>query len=83
MPVRIAGPRNGNTNITEVTSMRTLRNIIRSLADLPRGSSADGRSIGLGLDAALRAHRAQGADSRPVDAPARPAGTEDRPYSRA
>ena len=63
--------------------MRTLRNIIRSLKDLPRGSSADGRSIGLGLDAALRAHRAQGADARPVGRPVRPTSVEDRPYSRA
>jgi hypothetical protein len=61
--------------------MRTLRNMIRSLADLPRGSSADGRSIGLGLDAALRAQRARGADARPMVAPARPMTSEDRPYS--
>jgi hypothetical protein len=63
--------------------MRTLRNIIRSLADLPRGSSADGRSIGLGLDAAMRAQRARGADDRPIGTPARPVTTEDRPYSTA
>jgi hypothetical protein len=63
--------------------MRTLRNFIRSLADLPRGSSADGRSIGLGLDAALRAQRARGADGTPVSAPARPARTKDRPFSAA
>ena len=61
--------------------MRTLRNIIRSLADLPRGSSADGRPIGLGLDAALRAQRANGADARSVATPARPVTSEDRPYS--
>jgi hypothetical protein len=61
--------------------MRTLRNIIRSLADLPRGSSADGRSIGLGLDAAMRAQRARGADARPVATAARPVATEDREYS--
>jgi hypothetical protein len=60
--------------------MRTLRNFIRSLADLPRGSSADGRSIGLGLDAALRAQRARGADAAPIAARRR-AHTEDRPFS--
>ncbi|OZM84186.1 hypothetical protein [Pseudonocardia sp. MH-G8] len=63
--------------------MRTLRNFIRSLADLPRGSSADGRSIGLGLDAAMRAQRARGAEAMRPAAPARPASTEDRPYSTA
>ena len=62
--------------------MRTLRKFIRSLADLPRGSSADGRSIGLGLDAALRAQRAHGAEAQPFRTPARPA-TEGRPYTRA
>ncbi len=62
--------------------MRTLRKFIRSLADLPRGSSADGRSIGLGLDAALRAQRARGAEVAPLRTPARPV-TEDRPYTRA
>ncbi|MHA6628247.1 hypothetical protein ACU61A_22645 [Pseudonocardia sichuanensis] len=60
--------------------MRTLRNFIRSLADLPRGASADGRSIGLGLDAAMRAQRARGADAAPVAAPRR-TGTEERPFS--
>ena len=65
--------------------MRTLRKFIRSVADLPRGSSADGRSIGLGLDAALRAQRARGAEatritSQPITR--RPA-TEDRPYTTA
>jgi hypothetical protein len=62
--------------------MRTLRNFIRSLADLPRGSSADGRSIGLGLDAALGALRARGAESEPLTTQVRPAA-DDRPYSRA
>ena len=62
--------------------MRTLRKFIRSLADLPRGSSADGRSIGLGLDTALRAQRARGAEAAPLRTPARPV-TEDRPYTRA
>jgi hypothetical protein len=62
--------------------MRTLRKFIRSLADLPRGSSADGRSIGLGLDAALRAQRARGAEAMPLTTRTRPA-TEDRPFTRA
>lgn len=60
--------------------MRTLRNFIRSLADLPRGSSADGRSIGLGLDAALRAQRARGAEAMPLRTRS---ATEDRPYTPA
>ena len=58
--------------------MRTLRNFIRSLADLPRGSSADGRSIGLGLDAALLAQRARGAEDAPPTTRIRPV-TDDRP----
>jgi hypothetical protein len=74
--------RGWGTLITEVTSMRTLRNFIRFLADLPRGSSADGRSIGLGLDAALKAQRARGAEAEPLRTRTRPA-TEDRPYTRA
>ena len=60
--------------------MRTLRKFIRSLADLPRGSSADGRGIGLGLDVALRAQRARGAEATPSTS--RPV-TEDRPYTTA
>ena len=78
--------------------MRTLRNFIRSLADLPRGASADEiswqadasdqlalstfarRSIGLGLDAALRAQRARGAEAAPLRT--RPT-TDDRPFTRA
>jgi hypothetical protein len=63
--------------------MRTLRNFIRSLKDLPRGSSADGRSIGLGLDAAMRAQRARGAEAEPLTTRTRPADTEDRPFTRA
>lgn len=35
--------------------MRTLRSIMQSLANLPSGFSADGRPLGLGLDAAMRA----------------------------
>jgi hypothetical protein len=62
--------------------MRTLRNFVRSLADLPRGASADGRSIGLGLDAALRAQRARGAEAEPLTTRTRPA-TGDRPFTRA
>jgi hypothetical protein len=62
--------------------MRTLRNFFRSLADLPRGASADGRSIGLGLDAALRAQRARGAEAQPLTTRTRPVA-EDRPFTRA
>jgi hypothetical protein len=63
--------------------MRTLRTIMRYLADLPRGFSADGRPIGLGLDAALKAQRARGADDLLAGAPVRPAHTEDRKVSAA
>ena len=62
--------------------MRTLRNFFRSLADLPRGASADGRSIGLGLDAALRAQRARGAEAEPLTTRTRPV-VEERPFTRA
>ncbi|HLU54021.1 MAG TPA: hypothetical protein VKZ81_01050 [Pseudonocardia sp.] len=61
--------------------MRTLRTFIRSLRDLPRGASADGRSIGLGLDAAMRAHRARGAEAEPLRRSRPPAG--GRPFTRA
>jgi hypothetical protein len=63
--------------------MRTLRNIIRSLTSRPLGFSADGRPLGLGLDVALQAQRARGADERRVDAPARAVSTHDRPYTAA
>jgi hypothetical protein len=63
--------------------MPTFRSIIAHLTDLPRGFSADGRAIGLGLDAALKAQRATGADVRTI----RPAGsrpvTTEVPESRA
>jgi hypothetical protein len=62
--------------------MRTLRNFIRSLADLPSGSPADGRRIGLGLDAALKAQRARGAEAGPLTTRTRPAA-DDRPFTRA
>ena len=62
--------------------MRTLRNFIRSLADLPRGAAADGRSIGIGLDAAMRAQRARGAEARPLRSRVRPS-TDERPFTRA
>jgi hypothetical protein len=52
--------------------MRTLRNIVRSLADMPRGFSADGRAIGLSLDAALAAQRAKGADVHTIRPARRP-----------
>lgn len=61
--------------------MRTLRKIVQYLEDLPHGSAADGRAIGLGLDVALRAQRKHGADIRPIRR-SRPAVTQD-PYSRA
>ena len=49
--------------------MRTLRNIVESLSRLPIGASADGRAIGLGLDAALQAQRARGVDAQPLRRP--------------
>jgi hypothetical protein len=61
--------------------MRTLRNIARSLADMPRGFSADGRAIGLGLDAALKAQRAAGADVQELRPRRRP--TVEVPETRA
>jgi hypothetical protein len=61
--------------------MRTLRNIVQSLADLPRGFSADGRAIGLGLDAALKAQRTAGADVQPLRPRRRP--TVEVPQTRA
>jgi hypothetical protein len=61
--------------------MRTLRNIVQYLADMPRGFSADGRAIGLGLDAALRAQRSTGADVQPIRPARRPAA--EVPQTRA
>lgn len=49
--------------------MRTLRNIVETLSRLPSGASADGRPIGLGLDAALQAQRARGVDAQPLRRP--------------
>jgi hypothetical protein len=46
--------------------MRTLRSYIRSLSTMPRGFNADGRALGLGLDAALRLQRAHGAEIQPL-----------------
>ena len=60
--------------------MRTFRTIVQSLVDMPRGFSADGRAIGLGLDAALKAQRAKGADVQQLR-PARPAA--EVPETRA
>jgi hypothetical protein len=62
--------------------MRTLRKFFRSLADLPSGSSADGRSIGLGLDAAMRAQRARGAEAEPLTTRTGQV-VEERPFTRA
>lgn len=56
--------------------MRTLRNIVESLSRLPMGASADGRPIGLGLDAALQAQRARGADAQPLQ-PRRPVSVKE------
>jgi len=39
--------------------MPTLRSILDSLTRLPRGASADGRPLGLGLAEALRAQQEQ------------------------
>ena len=61
--------------------MRTLRNFIRSLADLPRGSSADGGRIGVALDAALRAQRAHGAEATPLRSTSAPT-SGDQDYTR-
>ena len=54
--------------------MRTFRTIVQYLSDMPRGFSADGRALGLGLDAALKAQRATGADVHSIrPATSRPA----------
>ncbi|WP_028927408.1 hypothetical protein [Pseudonocardia acaciae] len=42
--------------------MSKFRSVLSALRRLPRGASADGRSIGLGLAAALDAQRARGAE---------------------
>lgn len=44
--------------------MRTLRDILRSLNRMPRGYSADGRMLGLGLASAMQAQQADGDDAR-------------------
>ena len=48
---------------------------------MPRGFNADGRAIDLGLDAALKAQRAAGADVRSIRPARRPAA--DVPQTRA
>jgi hypothetical protein len=67
-----------------VKEMRTFRSVVQSLVKLPRGFTADGRPIGLGLDAALQAQRARGgdADIRPIRVPSE-APVEEQRYSRA
>jgi hypothetical protein len=62
--------------------MRTLRELVHSLSTMPRGFNADGRTLGLGLAAALQAQRARGADGQPIRTSTRPAQGEGR-YSRA
>ncbi len=61
--------------------MRTLQRIVQHLQELPHGASADGRAIGLGLDAALQIQRKHGADVQPIR-PTRPTVTNET-YSRA
>ena len=61
--------------------MRTLRNFIRTLAVQRLGSPADGGRIGVGLDAALRTHRARGAEGRPLTT--RQPARDERPFTRA
>lgn len=61
--------------------MRTLRKIAQALSTMPRGFNADGRALGLGLDAALHAQRSRGADVEPLR-PSMPTRAEDS-YSRA
>jgi hypothetical protein len=65
-----------------VNKMRTLRTVVQYLTNMPRGFSADGRALGIGLDAALQAQRAHGADVQQIRPSRRPVQTED-PYSRA
>lgn len=62
--------------------MSTFRKIIDALSTMPRGFNADGRALGLGLDAALKAQRAAGADVQPLRSAERPVHA-DTPYSRA
>jgi hypothetical protein len=63
--------------------MRTIRKVVRALAATPRGFNADGRSLGLGLDAALQAQRAHGADVQPIRTPSETVPAAEGPYSRA
>lgn len=49
--------------------MSALKNVIAAVRRLPRGYSADGRSLGLGLAAALDAQRARGAEPMTPEAP--------------
>jgi hypothetical protein len=69
----LACPQEGKTYHGGEKKMRSLHEIVRSLVDLPRGFSADGRPIGLGLDAALKAQRAIGADVQQAGPDRRPA----------
>jgi len=63
--------------------MQTFRNILRSLVDVPRGFSADGRAIGLGLDAAMAAQRKTGAEIHEIRPARRPMADAEVQHSRA
>jgi hypothetical protein len=62
--------------------MNTFRKIVDALSTMPRGFNADGRALGLGLDAALKAQRAAGADVQPLRNGQRPVHA-DVPFPRA
>jgi hypothetical protein len=63
--------------------MRMIRKIVHALSTVPRGFNADSRALGLGLDAALRAQRADGADLQPIRTSTEPVQAAESPYSRA
>ncbi|WP_433277774.1 hypothetical protein ACQPZA_01795 [Pseudonocardia xinjiangensis] len=60
-----------------------MRKVVRALSTMPRGFNADGRALGLGLDAALRAQRAHGADVQPIRPSTETVPAAEGPYSRA
>ncbi len=63
--------------------MRTMRTVVRALSTMPRGFNSDGRALGLGLDAALQAQRAHGADVQPIRPSTDTVPATEGPYSRA
>jgi hypothetical protein len=63
--------------------MRMIRRLVHALSTVPRGFNADSRALGLGLDAALRAQRADGADLQPVRTSAEQVRSAESTYSRA